>query len=129
MKSLYQFMKKAAIWTAVLSAIAFVIVGICSPIEPGMSVFGHVMKTFVMWLFVLVILEVLMYSFSQILHAWINEKKDRHGKGWFWKGIWEDLKSIWGQITWKRVLFVIGFFAAVLVLFGIAELFSRLVAK
>lgn len=115
-------MKKAAIWTAVLSAIAFVIVGICSPIEPGMSVFGHVMKTFVMWLFVLVILEVLMYSFSQLLHAWINEKKDRHGKGWFWKGVREDIKSIWGQITWKRVGFTVLFFAVVLAVFYILEL-------
>ena len=122
-------MKKAALWTAILSAIAFVIVGIFSPIEAGMTVFGHVMKTFVMWLVVTIILEVLVYSFGQLLHAWINEKKERHEKWWFWKGIWEDMKSIWHQITWKRVLFVIGFFAATLVLFGIAELFSRLLVK
>ena len=115
-------MKRAAVWTAVISAIVFVIVGIFSPIEPGMTVFGHVMKTFAVWIGVTCILEALMYTFGQLLHAWINEKKDRHGKGWFWKGIWEDFKSFLGQITWKRVLFVLGFFAVVLVLFTVVEL-------
>lgn len=120
--TLLQFMKRAAIWTAVVSAIAFVIVGIFSPIEAGMSVFGHALKTFFGWCWVTVILEVLMYSFGQLLYAWINEKKERFGKGWFWKGVWEDIKSIWHQITWKRVLFVIAFFAIVLGAFYIVEL-------
>jgi len=39
-----KFMKRAFLLTAVLSAVVFTIVGIVSPIEPGMSVFGHVMK-------------------------------------------------------------------------------------
>ena len=114
--NLYEFMKKAAIWTAVLSAIAFVFVGIYSPIEPGMSVFGHALKTFFGWFWVTAILEVIMYSFGQLLYFWIKEKKENfpNSKWWFFKGIWEDLGRIKKQITWKRVLFVIAFFVIVL---------------
>ena len=122
MGTLLNFMKKVAIITAVLSAIAFVLVGIFSPIEPGMSIFGHALKTFVGWLFVTVILETIMYSFGQFLYGWIIEKKERHGKWWFWKGVWEDIKRVKRQITWKRVGIVVAFFAIVLALIYVLEL-------
>ena len=52
MMNKYQFMKGAFIWTAVLSAIAFILVGIFCPIEPGMTVFGHIMKCVFGWAFI-----------------------------------------------------------------------------
>lgn len=124
MNTLLQFMKRAAIWTAILSAIAFVIVGICSPVEEGMSVFGHALKTFFGWCLVTAILEVIMYSFGQFLYFWIKEKKENfpNSRWWFFNGIWEDFGRIKGQITWKRVGFVVAFFAIVLAVFYILEL-------
>lgn len=129
MGTLFQFMKKLAVWTAIILAIIFIFVGIKSPIEPGMSVFGHVLKTFFGCCWVTMIVEVIMYSFGQFLYAWIEEKKENfpNDKWWFFKGVWEDIKRIWHQITWKRVGFVVGFFAIVLFIFYILELVSTLV--
>lgn len=104
------FMKKAFLWTAIVSAIAFVVIGILAPIEPGMSVFGHVLKTFFMWVWVTVILECLMYTAGQVVYDWKHNYKEKYGKGWFWKGIKEDLQYIKEQITWKKVFKTIGIY-------------------
>lgn len=122
----YKFMKWAFGLTALASAIAFVFVGIYSPIEPGMSIFGHVMKCIFGWLFVTVILETLMYSVGQIAYHWVDDYKDKYGKRWFIEGIKDDLRYIKEQVTWKKVLKTVGiyvaFFAACLVVFYLLEL-------
>ena len=122
----YKFMKWAFALTAILSAMVFTFVGIFSPIEPGMSVFGHVMKTIFVWAFVTVILEVFTFTLGQIAYHWTKDYKDKYGKRWFIEGIKDDWAYIKEQVTWKKVLKVIGiyiaFFAVVLGIFYILEL-------
>ena len=76
------FMKKAALWTAIVSAIAFVFVGIFSPIEPGMRVFGHIMKCVFGWAWVTVILETMMYTIGQIAFHWMKDYRKKYGKNY-----------------------------------------------
>lgn len=122
----YKFMKWAFALTAILSAVVFTFVGIFSPIEPGMSVFGHVMKTIFVWAFVTVILEVFTFTLGQIAYHWTKDYKDKYGKRWFIEGIKDDWAYIKEQVTWKKVLKVIGiyiaFFAACLGIFYVLEL-------
>ena len=123
----YKFMMWAFALTAILSMIAFFIVGATSPIEAGMSVFGHWLKTFFMWVWVTAILETFMYTIGQIAYHWIDDCKDKYGKRWFVEGIKEDFRYIKEQVTWKKVLRCVliyaGFFAICLLVFGVLEYF------
>ena len=115
-------MKWAFIGTAILSAIAFVLVGIFAPIEAGMSLFGHIMKCIFGWAFVTVILETFMYTLGQLSYHWADDYKKKYGKGWFWKGLKEDLAYLMDNITWKKTFkvlmtFVIFFACAGVVIF------------
>ena len=117
-----KFMKWAFIGTAILSAIAFVLVGIFAPIEAGMSLFGHIMKCIFGWAFVTVILETFMYTLGQLAYHWADDYKKKYGKGWFWKGLKEDLAYLRDNITWKKTFkvlmtFVIFFACAGVVIF------------
>lgn len=117
-----KFMKWAFIGTAILSAIAFVLVGIFAPIEAGMSLFGHIMKCIFGWAFVTVILETFMYTLGQLAYHWADDYKKKYGKGWFWKGLKEDLAYLGDNITWKKTFkvlmtFVIFFACAGVVIF------------
>ena len=120
-----KFMKWAFALTAIASMIVFVILGATAPVEAGMSPFGHILKTFFMWVWVTAILETFMYVLGQVAYNWIDDYKDKYGKGWFWKGIKDDFAYIKEQVTWKKVLkyvlIYVGFFAACLLIFGILE--------
>ena len=120
------FMKKAALWTAIVSAIAFVFVGIFCPIEPGMSVFGHIMKCVFGWALVTVILETMMYTIGQIAFHWMKDYRKKYGKKWFWMGVKEDWAYIKSQVTWKKffkvLLWFVGFFLACGLIFFLLEL-------
>ena len=120
------FMKKAFLWTAIVSAIAFVFIGIFSPIEAGMSVFGHIMKCVFMWAWVTVGLEAMMYTLGQFAYHWADDYKEKYGKGWFWKGLKEDWNNLKESFTWKKtfkviITFVL-FFMACGLLFFLLEL-------
>lgn len=120
-----KFMKRAFALTAILSAIAFVFIGIYSPIEAGMSVFGHVLKTIFMWAFVTVILETFMYVLGQVAYHWKDDYKEKYGDRWFIEGIKDDFRYIKEVVTWKKVLKTIGiyvaFFAVCLLVFYVLE--------
>lgn len=121
-----KFMKRWFAWTAILSAIAFVIVGIVSPIEPGMSLFGHILKTFFGWCWVTAILETFTYTIGQVAYHWKDDYKDKYGDRWFVEGIKEDFRYIKEQVTWRKVLktiiIYILFFAVCLGIFYVLEL-------
>lgn len=106
------FMKRAAIGTAVVSAIAFVLVGIFSPIEAGMSLFGHIMKCIFGWAWVTVILETFMYTIGQVAYHWSKDYHDKYGEHWFKEGVKEDWNYIKEKVTWKKTLKVLGIFVA-----------------
>ena len=122
----FTFMKRAAIGTAVLCAIAFVLVGIFCPIEPGMSVFGHIMKCVFGWAWVTVILETMMYTAGQIAYHWTKDNKDKYGEHWFKEGVKDDLKyfkSLMTKNNIRKVLcWVFGFLLAAGALIFILEL-------
>lgn len=106
------FMKKWAVWTAVLSAIAFVFVGIFSPIEAGMSLFGHILKVIFGWAWVTVILETFVYTIGQVAWHWKDDYKTKYGDKWFKEGIKEDWAYIKENVTWKKTLKILGIFVA-----------------
>jgi uncharacterized membrane protein len=106
------FMKKWAVWTAVLSAIAFVFVGIFSPIEAGMSLFGHILKVIFGWAWVTVILETFVYTIGQVAYHWKKDYHDKYGEHWFKEGVKEDWAYIKENVTWKKTLKILGIFVA-----------------
>lgn len=122
-----KFMWRAAVVTAALSAIAFVILGSTAPVEAGMSLFGHWLKTFFMYCWVTVILETFVYVLGQVAYHWMDDYKQKYGDRWFIEGIKEDVRYIKEQVTWKKVLKTIGiyvlFFAVCLLFFGVIEYF------
>lgn len=122
-----KFMFRAAVVTAALSAIAFVIIGSTAPVEAGMSMFGHWLKTFFMYCWVTVILETFVYVLGQVAYHWKDDYKQKYGDRWFIEGIKEDVRYIKEQVTWKKVLKTIGiyvlFFAVCLLFFGVIEYF------
>ena len=126
MEERIKFMKRWFAWTAILSAIAFIIVGFLAPVEAGMSQFGHWLKTFFGWCWVTAILETFVYTIAQVAWHWKDDYKTKYGKRWFIEGIKDDLRYIKEQVTWKKVLKTVGiyvaFFAACLVVFYLLEL-------
>jgi hypothetical protein len=122
-----KFMFRAAVVTAALSAIAFVILGSTAPVEAGMSLFGHWLKTFFLYCWVTVILETFVYVLGQVAYHWVDGYKDLYGKHWFIEGIKDDWRSFKAKVTWKKVLkyvlIYVGFFAACFVIVGVLEYF------
>ena len=115
------FMKRAFLWTAIISAVVFTIVGILSPNLEG-SVAGHIGKTVVMWMWVTVILLCLVYTLGQVAYDWSHGYKEKYGKGWFLAGIREDIQWIRENVTWKGVLKVIGTYLLFAAIFGVVIL-------
>lgn len=120
-----KFMCRVFALTAIASAIVFVIVGATSPIEAGMSVFGHWLKTFFMWCWVTAIAETLMYTAGQVAYHWADDYKALYGNRWFIEGVRADFRYIREQVTWKKVLkyvlIYVGFFAVCLGIFAAIE--------
>jgi hypothetical protein len=120
-----KFMCRAAVLTAVASAIVFVFIGIKAPVEAGMSPFGHWLKVFFGWVWVTAILETFMYVLGQVAYHWMDDYKQLYGDRWFVEGIKADFKYIKEKVTWKKVLKYVGiyvaFFAVCLVIFAALE--------
>lgn len=107
-----KFMTKGAIWIAVLCTIVVAACGlIWGSIIEG-SLFAEIAKYAVGNLGIICILETLWYSFGQILYHWSTDYKEKYGKGWFWKGVKEDLKYLKNNVPWMKVLlYYVVFFA------------------
>ena len=120
-----KFMWQAAALTALLSAIVFVIIGLTAPVEAGMSMFGHWLKTFFGWCWVTAIVETFVYVLGQVAWHWMDDYKTLYGNRWFAEGIRADFKYIKEKVTWKKVLKYVGiyaaFFAVCLVIFAALE--------
>lgn len=122
------YMKKWFIWTAILSALAFVALffirgGVKGILEPTLG--GEIMKYIFSWAWVTAILEVLVYTLAQVAYHWSNSYKTKYGKGWFWQGIKEDFLYLKAQTTWKSVgrvvAWFVGFFAVVALVIYLLE--------
>ena len=120
-----KFMWQAAALAALLSAIVFVIIGLTAPVEAGMSMFGHWLKTFFGWCWVTAILETFVYTIAQVAWHWKDDYRTKYGDKWFTEGIKEDFRYFKENVTWKKVLKTIGiyvlFFAVCLVVFAAIE--------
>lgn len=125
MEKKIKFMWRAAALAALLSAIVFVIIGLTAPVEAGMSMFGHWLKTFFGWCWVTAILETFMYVLGQFAYHWMDDYKQLYGNRWFVDGVRADFSYIKEKVTWKKVLKYVGiyvaFFAVCLVIFAALE--------
>ena len=66
MEKKIKFMWRVAALAALLSAIVFVIIGLTAPVEAGMGMFGHWLKTFFGWCWVTAIVETFVYVLGQV---------------------------------------------------------------
>ena len=122
------YMKKWFIWTAILSALAFVVLffirgGAKGILEPTLG--GEIMKYVFGWVWVTVVLEVLIYTIAQFIYHWKEDYKEKYGKHWFREGAKKDWQYIKSQTTWKSVgrivAWFIGFFAVVALVIYLLE--------
>lgn len=118
------FMIKGAIWVAVICTIVVAAAGLIwgSVIEG--SLFAEIAKYAVANLGIIVILESMWYLVGQAMFHWSDDYKTKYGKGWFWKGIKEDLQYIRDNWSWKEFWKVI---LAYVILFGVFGLIIFLV--
>jgi len=107
-----KFMTKGAIWIAVLCTIVVAACGlIWGSIIEG-SLFAEIAKYAVGNLGIICILETLWFSLGQIMYHWADDYKDKYGKGWFWKGVKDDLHYLRTEVPWLKVLlYYVVFFA------------------
>ena len=69
------FMKKFAIWTAVVVAVVMLILGLCFGRVIEETLFGEIMKWVVMTVVVIGIFEVFAYTLGQIAYdIWVRPK-------------------------------------------------------
>lgn len=72
-----KFKKHCFIWTAVISAIVFLIIGLTHGTAVGYTVFEEIGLYTIMWIFVTTILEFFMAPFSKFLYVTFVEKKEK----------------------------------------------------
>ena len=100
------FMIKGAIWVAVICTLVVAACGlIWGSIIEG-SLIAEIAKYAVGNLAIIVILESFWYTLGQFLFHWSDDYKEKYGKGWFWKGIKEDLKNLRTEVNWWKVILI-----------------------
>lgn len=114
-----KFMKNGAIWIAVITTIVVAACGLLFGSIIEATLFEEIAKYAVMNLGIIGILETFWYTLGQLAYHWTDEYKNKYGKGWFWKGLKEDLKYIKDHTTWKKVGKVVLYYV---VFFGVAGL-------
>ena len=121
MSEKFKFMLKGAIWIAIIATLIVGGLGLAFGTVIEGSLFAEVAKWAVMDLVIIGILEVFWYTIGQVAYHWTDGYKEKYGKGWFWKGLKEDLAYIKEQTTWKKVLkyvlIYVAFFGVLLLLF------------
>ena len=100
------FMIKGAIWIAVICTIVVAACGlIWGSIIEG-SLIAEIAKYAVGNLAIIAVVETLWYTLGQFLFHWSEDYKEKYGKGWFWKGIKEDLKNLRTEVNWWKVILI-----------------------
>ena len=88
------------------------------------SLFAEIAKYALANLGIIVILETLWYTIGQVMYHWMDDYKDKYGKGWFWKGIKDDLKYIKETWSWKKFFKIV---LAYVIFFGVFGLLIWLI--
>jgi uncharacterized membrane protein YbhN (UPF0104 family) len=86
-----KFMVKGAIWIAVITTIIVAVIGLCFGAVIEGTLFAEIAKWAVMDLVIIAILETFWYVLGMVSYHWVERYKKMYGKGWFWKGIKNDL--------------------------------------
>lgn len=114
-----KFMINGAIIVAVLCTIVVAACGlIWGSIIEG-SLFAEIAKYAVVNLGIIAILETFWYTLGQVMYHWMDDYKDKYGKGWFWKGIRDDLKYIKDNWSWKKFFKIILIYVVFFGVFGL----------
>lgn len=114
-----KFMINGAIVVAVLCTIVVAACGlIWGSIIEG-SLFAEIAKYAVVNLGIIAILETFWYTLGQVMYHWMDDYKDKYGKGWFWKGIRDDLKYIKENWSWKKFFKIILMYVIFFGVFGL----------
>lgn len=117
--SFKKFMITGAIVIAVLCTIIVAAYGLLWGSIIEATLFEEIAKYAVVNLGIVVILEALWYVLGQFLFHWSDDYKEKHGKGWFWKGIREDLKNLKESMTWKKVGKIVLYYVIFFAVFGL----------
>ena len=70
------------------------------------SLFAEIAKYAVVNLGIIAILETFWYTLGQFSFHWSEDYKEKYGKGWFWKGIKEDIKNLITEVNWWKVILI-----------------------
>ena len=108
-----KFMKNGAIWLAVITTLIVAACGLIWGSIIEATLFEEIAKYAVMNLGIIAVVETLWYTLGQFLFHWSEDYKEKYGKGWFWKGIKEDLKNLKEGVNWWKVIIMYVVFFAV----------------
>ena len=114
-----KFMITGAIWIAVLIVLAALGCWFAFGKVIEETLFAEILKWGGVTLFVTAIFEALWYAVGMVAYHWADDYKTLYGKGWFWKGIKNDLKYIKDNWSWKKFLRVILVYAIFFGVFGL----------
>lgn len=114
-----KFMLNGAIWIAVICTIVLAACGLIWGSIIEATLFEEIAKYAVMNLGIIAILETFWYTLGQFAWHWVDDYKDKYGKGWFWKGLKDDLKYIKETWSWKKVGKVLLYYVIFFAIFGL----------
>ena len=114
-----KFMVKGAIWIAIITTLVVASCGLLFGSVIEATLFQEIAKWAVANLGIICILETFWYTLGQVAYHWKDDYKKKYWKGWFWKGIKEDLAYIKEQTTWKKVLKIVLYYVVFFAICGL----------
>lgn len=114
-----KFMLKGALWIAIITTIIVAACGLLFGAVIEATLFEEIAKYAVMNLGIIAVLETFWYTLGQFAWHWMDDYKEKYGKGWFWKGIKDDWEYIKETTTWKKVGKIVLYYVIFFAIFGL----------
>ena len=114
-----KFMLRGALWILLITVLAMTGCWFAFGKVIEGTLFAELAKWGIMTIVIAAILETLWYAVGMVLYHWADDYKTLYGKGWFWKGIKNDLKYIKDNWSWKKFLKVVLAYVVFFAVFGL----------
>ena len=107
-----KFMKRFAIWTAIVVAVVMLVIGLCfgKVVEDNLT--QEIFKWIVGTIGLICIFEVLAFSVGQFCYHWMNDYQSLYGDKWFIEGVKDEFRGMKAKFTWKGFFKYLGYFVA-----------------
>lgn len=107
-----KFMKRFAIWTAVVVAVVMLIIGLTTGKVVEDNLVQEILKWVVGTIGIIGIFEVFAFSVGQICYHWMDDYKKLYGDKWFVEGIKDDWRALKQKFSWRKFFKYLGYFIA-----------------